>query len=89
MERNLRRALDAAKRNVGAAHDGRLSWHSLRHSFASLLATDLDMPPTRLAQIIGHADAGFTLRAYARDTADTATVVADFLARAREAGIGQ
>lgn len=41
-ERNLRRALEAAK--TKAKLDGseeRLSWHSLRHSFASMLATDL------------------------------------------------
>lgn len=62
--------------------------HSLRHSYASLLATDLSLPATTLAQLIGHADAGFTLRTYARDTRDTATVVADVLARASAAGIG-
>jgi hypothetical protein len=48
--------------------------HSLRQSFASLLATDLELAPTTLAQLIGHADAGFTLRVYARDTRDTAAV---------------
>ena len=32
--------------------------HALRHSFASLLATDLELAPTTLAAIIGHADAG-------------------------------
>ncbi|MGZ4291872.1 MAG: hypothetical protein ACXVQQ_04685 [Gaiellaceae bacterium] len=41
-ERNLRRAFqdakDAAKIDVGEA---RLSWHALRHSAASMLATEL------------------------------------------------
>ena len=38
-ERNLRRALDAAKDAAGMdAIEGRLSWHSLRHAFASTLA---------------------------------------------------
>jgi integrase len=88
-ERNLRRALEAAK--VEAKLDGgedRLSWHSLRHSFASMLATNLELPATTLAQLVGHADAGFTLRVYARDGRDVATVVADVLARAEGAGIG-
>lgn len=62
--------------------------HALRHSFASLLATDLDLAPTTLAAIIGHADASFTLRVYARDTRDTATVVEDVLGRAERAGVG-
>ena len=62
--------------------------HALRHSFASPLATDLELAPTTLAAIIGHADAGFTLRVYARDARDTATVVSDVLARAERAGVG-
>ncbi len=88
-ERNLRRALDDAKQR--AKLDGgeeRLSWHSLRHSFASMLATDLELPATTLALLVGHADAGFTLRVYARDGRDSATVVEDVLARAAGAGIG-
>jgi integrase len=88
-ERNVRRALDAAKATAGLDRlDERLSMHALRHSFASLLATDLELPPTTLADLIGHADAGFTLRVYARDTRDTAAVVSDVLARANEAGVG-
>ena len=89
MERNLRRALDAAK--VGAGLDGieeRLSWHSLRHSYASMLATDLELPATTLARIIGHADAGFSLKVYAKDARDESAVVTDVLARASSAGIG-
>lgn len=88
-ERNLRRALDAAKSRARLdTSDERLSWHSLRHSYASMLATDLDLPATTLAQIVGHTDAGFTLRKYARDTRSTEAVVADVLDRARKAGIG-
>jgi integrase len=88
MERNLRRALNAAKAAARLdTGDERLSWHSLRHSFASLLATDLDLPATTLARITGHTDPGFTLRAYARDTRDTQAIVDDVLARARAAGI--
>lgn len=88
-ERNLRRELDDAKETAGLdALAGRLSWHSLRHSFASLLATDLELPATTLAQIVGHADAGFTLRVYARDGRDCATVVKDVLGRARRARVG-
>ncbi len=87
-ERNLRRVLEAAK---GAAKmgetDERLSWHSLRHSFASLLATDLELPATTLARLTGHADAGFTLRVYARDRRDDAAVTADVLLRAAGAGV--
>ena len=89
-ERNLRRALDDAKEAAGL--DGtkeRLSWHSLRHSFASLLATDLELPATTLARLTGHTDAGFTLRVYARDGRDEATLVADVLRRASKAGIGR
>lgn len=66
-ERNLRAALDAAKRRAGLdGREDRLSWHALRHSFASTLATDLELPATTLAELIGHADAGFALRVYAR-----------------------
>ena len=72
-ERNLRRALDDAKTPPGSpTTDDRLSWHSLRHSFASMLATDLELPATTLARLTGHADAGFTLRVYARDGRDEA-----------------
>lgn len=88
-ERNLRRALDDAK--TAAKLDAtveRLSWHSLRHSFASMLATDLELPATTLARLTGHADAGFTLRVYARDGRDEATLVEDVLSRAAAADVG-
>lgn len=53
-----------------------------------MLATDLELPATTLARLIGHADAGFTLRVYARDARDEAAVVNDVLSRAAGAGIG-
>ncbi len=87
-ERNLRRALEEAKAAIDLADTAdRLSWHALRHSFASMLATDLELPATTLASLVGHADAGFTLRVYARDGRDTSTVVEDVLARAAGAGV--
>ena len=67
----------------------RLSWHSLRHSYASSLATDLDLAATSLARATGHSDAGFTLRVYAKDARDEAAFVSDVLNRAASAGIGQ
>ena len=66
----------------------RLSWHSLRHSWASMLATDLELPATTLARLTGHSDAGFTLRVYAKDARNDATVASDVLSRAHQAGIG-
>jgi integrase len=89
MERNLRRALDAAKAAAGLdGTEERLSWHSLRHSYASLLATDLAGAAPTLARIVGHADAGFTLKVYAKDARDESAVVTDVLARAATAQIG-
>jgi integrase len=89
-ERNLRRALEAAKTKAKLTipDSERLSWHSLRHSWASMLATDLELPATTLARLTGHTDAGFTLRVYARDSRDEAAVVSDVLDRAAGAGIG-
>jgi integrase len=89
-ERNLRRAFDGAKDatkiDVG---ETRLSWHALRHSAASMLATELELPATTLAAVIGHADAGITLRVYARENRDATSVVRDVLDRAAAAGVGQ
>jgi integrase len=88
-ERNVRRALDDAKTAADLARgERRLSMHSLRHSYASMLATDPGLPATTLAKLTGHADAGFTLRVYARDARETSAVVEDVLARAARAGIG-
>lgn len=47
-----------------------------------MLATDLELPATTLARIIGHADAGFSLRVHAKDGRDEAAVVSDVLTRA-------
>lgn len=88
-ERNLRRALEDAKTAARLADTShRLSWHSLRHSFASMLATDLELPATTLARLTGHSDAGFTLRVYARDGRDEAALIEDVLARAAGARVG-
>ena len=45
-------------------------------------------PATTLARLTGHADAGFTLRVYARDSRDEAAVVKEVVGRAEAAGIG-
>jgi integrase len=88
-QRNLQRALSKAKEAAGLdGLDERLSFHSLRHSFASMLATDLELPATTLARIVGHADAGFSLRVYAKDARDESTVVSDVLKRAASAQVG-
>ena len=47
-----------------------------------------ELPATTLARLTGHVDAGFTLKVYARDARDEATVVEDVLARAAGVGIG-
>jgi integrase len=87
-ERDVRRALTAAKRAAGLdAGNDRLSMHSLRHSCLSALATG-GLPPTTLAEIAGHADPGFTLRVYARDARDKSALVADVLSRAAGARFG-
>jgi hypothetical protein len=49
----------------------------------------LELPATTLARLTGHADAGFTLKVYARDGRDeAATFVDDVLARTAGAKIG-
>ncbi len=89
-ERNLRRALEDAKTTAKlASGEERLSWHSLRHSFASMLVTDLELPATTLARLTGHADAGFTLKVYARDERNAEAMVGDVLKRAAGAGVGK
>jgi integrase len=87
-ERNLRRALADAKEIAGM--DGgkaRLSWHSLRHSCGSMLATDLGVRDTTLARVMGHTNASFTKKVYARDVRATADLVEDVLALASVAGV--
>lgn len=89
-ERNLRRMLEETKTAAGIdAGEDRLSWHALRYSFASALATDVQVPATTLARITGHTDPGFTLRLYARDARDDAAVVKDVLGRAKAAKVGR
>ncbi len=51
-------------------------------------ATDLELPATTLARLTGHADAGFTLKVYAKDARDEQAVVSDVLKRAASARIG-
>jgi len=46
-----------------------------------------ELPATTLARLTGHADAGFALRVYARDSRDDAALVEDVLERASAAGI--
>jgi integrase len=80
---HLRRALAAAKKAAKLENvEGRLSLHSLRHSFASYLVTELELAPTTVAEILGHADPSTTLRLYARDARDESAIVEDVLARA-------
>jgi integrase len=86
-ERNIRRALDYAKREAKLdTLDDRLSMHALRHSFLSLAATTLDVPDTTLARMAGHANPAITMRLYARDRRDQDRVNEDVLARAAQAG---
>jgi hypothetical protein len=42
----------------------------------------------RRARIVGHADAGFSLRVYAKDARDESAVVSDVLKRAASAQLG-
>jgi hypothetical protein len=54
-----------------------------------MLATNLELPATTLAQLVGHVDAGFTLRVYARDSRDDAAIVKDVLARAKRSHVAR
>jgi integrase len=87
-ERNIRRALAAAKESAGLDEpEGRLSMHSLRHSWISAMATG-GLAATTLARLAGHSDAGFTLRVYASDPRDDAAVAESVLTLAAEARFG-
>ena len=68
------------------ALEGRLSWHSLRHSAGSVWLTEYGLPVTTVSAMMGHANPAFTLACYGRDPRDTETMVADVLARAAAAG---
>lgn len=89
MERNLRRALDAAK--TAAKIDGgekRLSWHALRHSAGSIWLTAYGLAITTVSAMMGHSNPAFTLACYGRDPRDEQAIVADVLERARAANGG-
>jgi integrase len=78
-ERNVRRALEAAKAKAELdQHEDRVSLHALRHSFLSHAATMLDVPDTTLARMAGHANPAITMRLYARDRRDQERVNEDF-----------
>ena len=63
--------------------------HALRYGFASMAATDLDVPAPTLARVTGHTDPGFTLKLYARDSRDDAVIVQDMLGRAKRAKVAR
>jgi hypothetical protein len=51
-----------------------------------VLATS-GLAPTTLSRIVGHSDAGFTLKTYARDARSNEAVAEAVLASAAEAGL--
>ena len=79
---------EAKKRAALDVGEARLSLHSLRHSYGSMVATDLQLAPTTVAQLLGHTSAEFSMRAYARDARSEETMVADVLERAAVAQVG-
>ena len=86
-QRNTQRTLAKAKQGAGLdSLEGRLSWHSLRHSAGSVWLTEYGLPVTTVSAMMGHANPSFTLACYGRDPRDTETMVADVLARAVAAG---
>ena len=86
-QRNAQRTLEKAKEAAGlGALEGRLSWHSLRHSAGSIWLTEYGDPcHDRERDEMGHANPSFTLACYGRDPRDEQTMVADVLARAAAA----
>ena len=77
-QRNAQRAFAKAKEAAGLdSLEGRLSWHSLRHSAGSVWLTEFDLAPTTVSAMMGHSNPAFTLACYGRDR-DTETMVADF-----------
>jgi len=86
-QRNAQRTLAKAKQAAGLdSLEGRLSWHSLRHSAGSVWLTEYGLPVTTVSAMMGHANPAFTLACYGRDPRDTETMVADVLARAAAIG---
>ena len=89
MERNLRRALDAAKTASGIdGGERRLSWHALRHSAGSIWLTEYGLVHTTVSAMMGHSNPAFTLKVYGRDPRDEQAIVADVLKRAARAANG-
>jgi hypothetical protein len=83
-QRNAQRALEKAKKAAGLdALNGRLSWHSLRHSACSIWLTEQGQPITTVSAMMGHANPAFTLAFYGRDPRDEQTMIADVLTRGR------
>ena len=81
-QRNAQRALQQAKKEAGLdGVEGRLSWHSLRHSAGSIWLTEYGLPVTTVSALLGHANPSFTLACYGRDPRDVETMVGDVLAR--------
>ena len=88
-QRNAQRALQKAKEAAGLDdREGRLSWHSLRHSAGSVWLTEFGLPVTTVSVLMGHTNPSFTLACYGRDPRDTETMVEDVLARAAAVGAG-
>jgi integrase len=86
-QRNAQRELAKAKEAAGLDQpEGRLSWHSLRHSAGSIWLTEHGNAVTAVSAMLGHANPAFTLACYGRDPRDNETMVADVLARAAAAG---
>ena len=87
-QRNTQRTLAKAKQAAGLdSLEGRLSWHSLRHSAGSVWLTEYGLPVTTVSAMMGHSNPSFTLACYGRDPRNTETMVADVLARAAVTGI--
>ena len=64
----------------------RCGFHSLRHSHASMLIARAGVDPVTVAERLGHADPGITLRIYAHPDEARSIAAADAFARAIEAG---
>lgn len=59
--------------------DGKWIWtvHSLRHHAASWMLSELRLPMTEVASVLGHANAAVTMRIYAHADSDAAARAAD------------
>lgn len=59
LHKGLRQALDCCPDLP------RVDLHGLRHAFASIAISQLRLPPTQVAKLLGHKDASITLKVYA------------------------